>query len=106
MARLYKESSAGPEETLTGNTQLRLLSGSRDVVAIMLGRRLLEKLMRYWGLTLDSISEDELLKMLLYGSWKSLDDMYEAIGRGQFPASTIARRLALSTSAGSESKMK
>lgn len=64
---------------------------------ILLGQRLLNVALRAISLTLDKIPEEVIQRYLIESESRTLDILYETIGKGERSASLVARQLASAT---------
>lgn len=66
---------------------------TRNVAAVILGRRLLNKMLGPRQLSLSGLPRESLAHLMARHGARTLEDLYEDIGTGKLPASTVVRSL-------------
>lgn len=62
---------------------------TRNVAAMLLGSRLLNKMLRHRNITLSGMPQALLEQLLIRHNATTLKDLYEDVGTGKLPASTV-----------------
>ncbi len=69
------------------------LKHQRHIESVELGRRMLSRAMAHLDMSLEQVSDDQLLKLLEVNKVGSLEELFEAIGMGKRVAISVAKTL-------------